>query len=153
MNKWLNKLIQTTLENLREEVRNMLQCNMWPFISMAAWVFLSQIPTFNPFPRGQLRSAQAGSPFSSGKYSLLLFCILLPLMLSVKPGASGMSIRPRLCEQTLKLWARDAVGKNASGVNRAVLNACRDWGIFSGCEQEGWSGVKKMNECQKCVVP
>lgn len=71
---------------------------------MAAWgasvLSLSHIPTFCPCSKGQARSAQARSPFSFGKYSLLLFCILLLLMLSVKPETSGISISTRLCEET-----------------------------------------------------
>lgn len=60
----------------------------------------NHVPTFCPCSRGQARSTQERSLFSSEKCSLLLLCILAPLMLSVKPGVSGISISTRLCEQT-----------------------------------------------------
>lgn len=105
-------------------------------------VSYSRIPTFCPGSRGQARSTQERSPFSSEKCSLLLFCILLPLMLSVKPGASGISISTRLCEQT---WARVAAGKNAPGVNRVVPKARQRAG------RQGRQGQRRMSESQGCI--
>lgn len=71
INKWLNKLVQTSCENLKERVKKIVPGLTWPFVPMVAWdsstLSPSQSSIFNPCSRGQARSAQAGSPFSSGK--------------------------------------------------------------------------------------
>lgn len=118
---------------------------MWPFISMAAWdtpvLFLNQIPTLYNCPKGQARSAWGGSPFSSGKFSLLLFCILLSLMLSEKPAASWISISPGCVN---RFWDRAVIGKLLPGMDRDFLNVYGEnsW-VFCSCEWARESGGKE----------
>lgn len=120
------------------------QWNTWPIISMAAGdtpvLFLNHIPIFYNCPKGQVRSAWGGSPFSSGKYSLLLFSILLSLMLAEKPAASGISISPGCVN---RFWDRAVVGK-LSLVWIEILwrwdgeNSCVEWARQSGVKENEW---------------
>ena len=103
----MKKLARTICKNLKGEVRRNILRFQWNMrlcfhgsLECLCSVSHSHVPTFCPCSRGQARSTQERSPFSSEKCSLLLLCILAPLMLSVKPGASGISISTGLCEQT-----------------------------------------------------
>lgn len=126
---------------------------MWPLISMATRdtpvLFLNHIPTFYNRPKGQVRSAWGGSPFSSGKYSLLLFCILLSLMLSEEPAASGISISPGCVN---RFWDRAVVGKLLPGMDRDSLNVYGEnsW-VFCSCEWKGkWMKARHVLFLKGC---
>ena len=103
----MKKRVRTICKNLKGEVRSNIPRFQWnPHLCLhgslgcLCFVSCSHVPTFCPCSRGQARSTQERSPFSSDNCSLLLLCILAPLMLLVKPGASGISSSTSLCEQT-----------------------------------------------------
>ena len=138
VDKWMKKLVQTICKNLEGEVRRNIprfQGN-WRLCfhgssGCLCSVSHTHVPTFCPCSRGQARSTQEGSPFSSEKCSLLLLCILAPLMLLVKPGVSGISISTRLCERT--------PGQSCSWEECAVWRGCSE---HTRREQEGYVGVR-----------